>query len=301
MDEFRVGKWSEFIGQGNMKDRLGIHLTAARTQARVLDHVLLAGPTGFGKTSLANIIGAELERPLLILEMPITVKRLETLCRDHPKALVLMDEIHSAPKAIQEALLPLLEFGWVQTTGGLKVRAEGMTVIGATTEKEKLIKPLLDRFGIQPVFDDYTDAEMGAIVRGMAAKAGLNFPVDTAEALGRATGGTPRRARSFVLAARDLICTRVPGVDTYPTANEILDHCRVDATGMTVQHREYLAALEDTGGRAGLATLKNILRMSEPELRDLELMLFKQGLVRFTGQGRELTGEGQMRLESTTV
>lgn len=294
MDEFRILTWAQFVGQETMKARLRVHISAAEKQHRTLDHVLLVGKTGFGKTSLAHLIAHALHEPLTTALMPLTENALMRLAED-TSGVLFLDEIHGASKPIQEMLQPLLEFGYVQNKQGIKRHSCHLTIIAATTEPEKLIKPLWDRFPIRPDFDAYSDEEMGRIVMNMALQAGVKLAKGTAEQLGRATDGTPRRAAQFVLAARDLST----GMKRTPTGTEILGLCRVDETGVTQSHRDYLTALDDAGGTAGLSTLRNLLRLSEGVVRELEPLLLKQKLIRFTPSGRELTRQGQQKIEGT--
>lgn len=294
MDELRVSGWADFIGQNHLKERLEVHISACKKQKRTLDHIFLAGPPGFGKTSLATIIAQRADKKFLTHTMPLSERALVGIVRDF-QGVLLLDEIHRAPTKDQEALLSLLEFGWVQNGRGIKTYATGLTIIGATTEPKKVIEPLYDRFAIKPDFDDYTDIEMGMIVTSMAGKAKVVLSEEDAQILGRATGNTPRKARQFVLAARDLACTK----KKKPTAQDILAFCRVDNTGITFQHMQYLNALNELGGLAGLIPLRNMLNVNDAVVRDLERLLLKQKLVVFTERGRELTGRGQEKIRAS--
>lgn len=293
MDEFRISTWEDFVGQDRLKERLRIHIAAAKKGHRPLQPVLFTGKPGFGKTTLASIIADELEEPLTVIGMPITDKALFRLCEE-VEGVVLFDEIHRARPALQESLYPLLEFGYVQNSAGMKRYSANTSYVLATTEPDKVIKPLWDRCLIRPDFDDYTEEEMGRIVEAMASKAGVKISKATALALGRATGGTPRTAANFVLAARDLTVDRQGKV---PDAATILEFCRVDETGITQTHLDYLSALMALGGVAGLSPLRSYLHLPESVVTDLEPMLLTQKLIRLTTSGRELTRQGQLKLE----
>ena len=286
-DTLRVDSWHDFIGQDRMKTRLAVHIAAALNEGRFLDHVLFAGPPGFGKTSLARILGDEMGAAVQTLTMPVKPKALTALLRQTDWGdIVFFDEIHRAPKSQQEDLLPLLEEGYVQLPGGARLEWGG-TIIGATTEPDRLIPPLYDRFPIRPAFEDYTPDQMGAIVAGMAAKAGVDLSPEACVALGQATAGTPRNARSFVKAARDLASTGQP-----VTVDTVLDLCDTDPDGLSRQHLEYLRVIAGNGGTAGLKVMTTLLRLSDSMVRELERVLIRYGYVQLSGSGRELTNKG---------
>jgi len=296
-DTLRVTSWKDFVGQDKLKERLDVHIKAARLNQRLLEHVLLVGPPGFGKTSLGVIIAKRLDKNLLEHTMPLDLRMMITICRTF-RGVLLLDEIHRGSTKEQESLLPLLEFGYIQDRRGNKYIANdsesiGITIIGATTEPEKLIPPLYDRFSIRPDFDDYTPEEMGRIVINMAQKAGVRLEPLTAESLGRATGGIPRRARQFVLAARDLEALGKPNF-----AADILALCRIDEDGLSFQHHQYLLALDRAGGVSGLKPLQNLLRLNETVVRELERLLLKHQYIMYASTGRELTGDGYKKIKT---
>lgn len=284
-------RWSDFVGQTALKERLSLHIQAAVAQERMLDHVLLAGPPGFGKSTLAQIIARELNDPYTALTMPVKPVTMLAHLRQFTGGVLVLDEIHQASPAEQHQLLNLLDFGTFTLANGRRVTVEKLTIVGATTNPEKLIAPLYDRFPIKPAFVDYTDDDMGTIVMLMAEKVGLELDADIAIALGRATGGTPRHARQLVFAARDLACNgRAIVVD------DVLAICGVQSDGLTAQHVEYLNVLADQGDQAGLATLSSLLRLHPSTVAEVERLLLKRKLVAIGAGGRELTQAGSTRI-----
>lgn len=291
-DTLRPDTWDDFIGQEPLKAELQVRMAAALELGTALDPVLLHGPAGFGKTSLARIIGEGMFADFESFTMPITTATLTNIVRQFDGVL-LLDEIHRASKKQQEELLPLLEFNYIQDSSGRRIHAGLLMIVGATTERQSLIKPLFDRFLIKPEFDDYSDEDMGSIVRGMAVKAGVELDDETCIQFGRAAAGTPRNARQLVLTARDLTAVN----KSTPTAQEVFDLCRVDESGLSVQHVRYIETLSRLGGKAGVKTLGNLLRLNESVVTELERLLLTSGYMELTDRGRVLTRKGHQFLK----
>jgi holliday junction DNA helicase RuvB len=289
-DTLRPATLDEYCGQERLKRRLSIRVAAALAENRPLDHILLCGPPGAGKTSLAEIISAMTGDPLVCLTMPVTEQVLARVVATHAGVLFL-DELHRLPTKRQELLLPLLEFGQLHRTSGQVVENGFLTVVGATTERERIIPPLYDRFAYAPTYEPYAPQELAAIAASMCDKAGIELAPETLDAIGEAAGGVPRNVRKLILAARDLLAT----FEGEPTVGDILELCGTAADGLTESHDEYLMALHSLGGTAGVSRLASVLRLHESVCMDLERLLVKHGLVDYGGRGRELTPKGLAR------
>jgi Holliday junction DNA helicase RuvB len=248
IDTLRPSSLDEFVGQEKLKTRLTVHIDAALRENRPLGHVLLVGRPGFGKTALASLIAGLMDEELEVATMPLSENALTGIVRRH-QGVLFLDEIHRATAKQMEMLLTLLEFGFVQSNRGAKTHNFWLTVVGATTEPQKLLPTVVQRFPIKaPRFEEYTDDELARIVMGMAAKADVPLGPDACVVLGRAAGGAPRCARDFVLAAHDLWV----GTDKtqLPTAQEVLDFCTVGEDGLNDAHLAYLRALDLLGRRS---------------------------------------------------
>lgn len=293
-----VEDFSAFIGQPQMKSRLALHVRASILQTRPLEHILLAGPAGVGKSTLARLIAKELQMDPMILTMPMDRKALVRALQMFEGGVLFLDEIHALSKHDQEVLLPVLSESAVIDARGRRWEIPWLTVVGATTERDKLIAPLHQRFPIKPEFVPYTDSELGQIVAGMANRMGIELDEETARSLGTASGGVPRNAESLILTYRDLTATTR---ESCVTAGMVLDMCGVDPDGLTEQHRRELTILADQGGRAGQKTIELMLQVPGPVLRDLELLLLNRKLIEYTPTGRELTPAGMARSRGSEV
>ena len=286
-DGLRPVEWDDYIGQATMKERLSIHINSALLRDAALDHILLTGPPGCGKTTMAQIIANSYGVEFTSFIMPIKEKVLVAYLRLTEQGVILLDEIHRLSTKQQESYLSLLEDGYLQLDNGDRVESGDITIIGATTEPEKVIAPLYDRFAIKPPFDEYSDEEMQSIVLRMAEAVETEMTDEAAHVLGRASGGIPRNAKSLVFMARDL-ATMGYGLDVA----EVLQKCRVDEDGFSEDHRRYCQVLAETGGISGLEILSAHLRLPKPTLIELERLLLKREVLQYTKSGRELIGRG---------
>ncbi len=295
-DALRPPRWEGYIGQEALKHRLDIHIASAQAQKTRLPHMLFVAPPGVGKTSLAQLVARRMYDPWEVLDQPLSASALTNLIYRFEEGILILDEIHRYPKSTQNDLLPLIEDGYLRTGNGTtKCELPYLTIIGITTDPQYLIKPLYERFEASclPPFEEYSDEELQTIVLGMAKQAGVKMDAKTAMTLGRASGGIPRTARQFIIAARDLGYSNLDA-----KAEDILDFCQVDPDGLTRNHMAYLKILEDLGGTKGVG-LKQIcamIRLDEGVVRDLERLLFKRGLVVPTPTGRALMPAGAAKV-----
>lgn len=288
-DFYRPQEWDAYVGQPKLKTQLNVAIQSAKNRGATMDHVLLCGPPGCGKTTISAIIAEQLGVRFESFVMPIKPNVLKQVVSSF-HGVVLFDEIHRLPPAKQEEYLPLIEDGYLQMPNGGRIYNDNLVIVGATTERDKIIEPLYDRFVIKPTFEEYTDDEMADILRGMAASMDLDFTEGQARMLSRATAGVPRQAKMLVAAARDLAAAT--GWETFPTIEEIFTHCRITPDGLQEEHLEYLNIVKNCGGTAGLQVITTHLQLPKSIVMHLEKLLLKRGLIQLTKGGRELTSRG---------
>lgn len=282
--------FDELVGQPKLKHRLSISMDAALADNRPLEHVLLQGPPGSGKSTIANLIAEHLGDPIVTVVSPLDPRDLERKLEELGAGILFLDEIHGWTRRQTIPLLPLLEARQLDTGYGI-VEYRYLTIIAATTEPEKLTDAFKDRFIVPPV-EEYTVDEMADIVAGFAERAQIFLDEATCKALGVAASGVPRVARSFVIAARNLMTCDEPA-----TADDILKFCDVEPDGFSRDHLAYLEALAANHGRGGIEMLSTRLRMHRTTILNLERLLLERKLIVLEPGGRQLTGRARQRLD----
>src|ERR687892_1919091 len=258
---------ADFVGQPSIKDQLAVFIEAARGRGEALDHVLLAGPPGLGKTSLAQIVAAELGVPFVSTAGPALERKGDVaayLTALEPRSVFFVDEIHRLPRALEETFYPAMEDHKLPITVGqgagaavVSLDLPAFTLIGATTRTGLLTTPLRDRFGVTHRLELYEPADLARIVLRSAGILDVEIDTAGAEAIARRSRGTPRVANRLLKRVRDFAEVRGAGHIDARVAAEALDMLEVDAAGLDRLDRGILLAIcaKFGGGPVGLSTL----------------------------------------------
>jgi len=298
----RPRRLEDFIGQAALKDQLAVSIQAASSRAEALDHVLLAGPPGLGKTSLAQIVAAELGVPFVQTAGPALERKGDVaayLTALEPRTVFFVDEIHRLPRALEETFYPAMEDHSLPITVGQGAGARVVTLdlppftlIGATTRTGLLTTPLRDRFGIQHRLEHYQPGELTQIVRRSARLLGVAIDEGGAVTIAQRSRGTPRVANRLLKRVRDYAEVRCTGTITELVATAALDLLQVDDEGLDRLDREILRAICEkfSGGPVGLSTLAVAVGEEQHTIEDVyEPYLLQRGLIERTPRGRAAT------------
>ncbi|HEU0246968.1 MAG TPA: Holliday junction branch migration DNA helicase RuvB [Gaiellaceae bacterium] len=304
----RPRRLEDFVGQERVKEQLSIALEAAKGREEALDHVLLAGPPGLGKTTLAYVIREELGAGIRTVAGPALERKGDIaaiLTSLEPRDVLFVDEIHRLNRSVEEILYGALEdfrldivVGQGPAARTLTLDLPPFTLVGATTRTGLLTTPLRDRFGITYRLDLYTGEELARIVRRSARILGVETDDEAAVEIARRARGTPRVANRILRRVRDVAEVRHDGAVTLAVAREALELLEVDAEGLERTDRELLSAIAHKfgGGPVGLSTLAVALGEEPETIEDVyEPYLLQLGLLQRTPRGRVLTELGRER------